>query len=429
MSAEQLSYRFRNDDGSETTATWKAAENAAISSLVRSNLRVRMLLDTVGTFSGGSVVPTLLYKKSSESAWRRPNLEGAFTLTYNAAGVVDVGTAGPVVPTLPASTDVGRSLLILVVWQKPTTANGGTVTTPTGWTLAGTSLAGGGYAGTTGIDVGNTNVHIFWKVSDTVEASTSVTVGDNNVCAARIFGFTATVEGSYSIAVASGEDTVGDASFSVTAGTDPGVVSGDFVMVFAAVASDAATFATHTLTQTGVTYGAVTELQNSATTSGNDLRYLGAMASATAGTSGAAPVFGSTAGGTTTNARGACAFVRVRGSAYQRCVIVASSNFANGSTTFQMTPPAGKATSDFAGGKITETDSTTLSTTIPADDYGEWEWNLQFTELALAGDIYQFRMMDGVFATNGLLLDTYTQTPQVTILSGALNAPQIFFMG
>ena len=38
---EQAKYRFRNDDGSETTATWKAAQNTAISEGTGTNVRLR----------------------------------------------------------------------------------------------------------------------------------------------------------------------------------------------------------------------------------------------------------------------------------------------------------------------------------------------------------------------------------------------------
>ncbi|MGH9878833.1 MAG: hypothetical protein ACRD5H_14470, partial [Nitrososphaerales archaeon] len=45
VTLDQAGFRGRNDDGSETTATWKAAENTNWSQAVDENLRVRLILD------------------------------------------------------------------------------------------------------------------------------------------------------------------------------------------------------------------------------------------------------------------------------------------------------------------------------------------------------------------------------------------------
>lgn len=44
---EQEGYRFRNDDGSETTATWKAAQDSSASIAVAANFRLRLTLKRV----------------------------------------------------------------------------------------------------------------------------------------------------------------------------------------------------------------------------------------------------------------------------------------------------------------------------------------------------------------------------------------------
>ncbi len=46
------SYRWRNDDGSETSATWKAAINTPISVTDQSNLRLRIAMEETGNSSG-----------------------------------------------------------------------------------------------------------------------------------------------------------------------------------------------------------------------------------------------------------------------------------------------------------------------------------------------------------------------------------------
>ncbi len=66
----QGNWRWRNDDGNETTATWKATENTAITLTDKSNLRLRAeyfhsdysITKRTNTFGLG-------YKKSSETTW------------------------------------------------------------------------------------------------------------------------------------------------------------------------------------------------------------------------------------------------------------------------------------------------------------------------------------------------------------------------
>jgi hypothetical protein len=55
-------YRWRNDDGNETTATWKAAENDSILQKGEGNVRLRMEIATGGTDYAGS---TGLYYKAA----------------------------------------------------------------------------------------------------------------------------------------------------------------------------------------------------------------------------------------------------------------------------------------------------------------------------------------------------------------------------
>jgi hypothetical protein len=86
--------------------------------------------------------------------------------------------------------------LVLTLWQKPATANGGTAVTPPGWVLAGENLAQGGYGATLGADTGNTNIRVYTKTADGTETGTlTVTVGSNNVAVACIANYTTTSTG------------------------------------------------------------------------------------------------------------------------------------------------------------------------------------------------------------------------------------------
>jgi hypothetical protein len=427
MSAEQVSYRWRNDDGNETTATWKAAANTSTTTLIRNNVRLRILMDTVGTFSGTSVTANLMYRKTGQTGWFRVGDESAYSISYANIGAGSISTTTTVTPSLGAGT-LGQSLYVMFIAQKPATANGGTVTTPTGWTYAG-MVAGGGYGGTLAADTGNMNIFVYWKVADNPETSVPVTIGDNSVSLARVLTFTISTEATFSVAVVGGDDQTGDASFSATAGSDPGVIAGDMIVAVATVPTDAVTsWSAQALSQTGVTFSAVTEVADQSTASGNDMSVTAAYASATAGTSSGAPTFTATPAGTVTNARGPCAFIRIRGTAAPRCVMALSANIADGNSTAQMTPPGVKTTGDFTTGRIRET-TPEAAVTIAADRYSEFEYCVQFTENALVGETYEYRLNDEGNVLTGVLFDTYSQTPQITISSGDLNAPQLFFMG
>lgn len=67
---EQEGYRFRNDDGSETTATWLASQDTNVSKGKEEAIRLRTLIDVTGNPSASQV--TLQYKRTDEAAteWR-----------------------------------------------------------------------------------------------------------------------------------------------------------------------------------------------------------------------------------------------------------------------------------------------------------------------------------------------------------------------
>ena len=69
-SAEQEGYRWRNDDGNETAATWVAAQDTNISRNTNVNTRIRVLLDTTLNTNSGTL--KLQYKRADEpdSEWR-----------------------------------------------------------------------------------------------------------------------------------------------------------------------------------------------------------------------------------------------------------------------------------------------------------------------------------------------------------------------
>ena len=234
-------------------------------------------------------------------------------ITWQAAGAVSAASGTSVSPAYPASIAAG-DLLILLVGMKPSTANSGSVTTPSGWTSVASLTGAGGYGATLGADTGNTNVWAFSKVADGTESGTlAVSVATNNVSWMTIHRLS-NATGVWDVAGATGSDTSAG-NVSVTFSSDPGVTSGDYIVAAMVIPTDVTTptqFSAEAFSQTGVTFGTVTEVVEPDSTTGNDIGGFVIRAAVSSGTSSAAPVMTATAGGTTTNVRGPAVFVRAR---------------------------------------------------------------------------------------------------------------------
>ena len=214
----------------------------------------------------------------------------------------------------PASVAKGDGL-VLIVGQKPVTANGGGVTTPTGWSLLASLTGAGGYGATTGADVGNCNIYAYAKddVDGSETGSLALTLSDSNSAWAAIFRLSNDSK-QWSFAAATGSDaTAGNVS--IAFGTDPGVTAGDFILAGMVIPTDVTTpsqFSAEALSQSGITFGTVTEAQEPDSTTGNDIGGFVVRAPVSSGTSAGAPSMTATAGGTTTNVRGPGVFILCR---------------------------------------------------------------------------------------------------------------------
>ncbi len=82
-------------------------------------------------------------------------------------------------------------------------------------------------------------------------------------------------------------------------------------------------------------------------------------------------------------------------------------------TTYQLTPPGGKSASDFQAGKIRDNANPVDLIDLGLDKYTEIEFCMQAKDAAEQDSIYEFRI-----TKSGIVLDTYTLTPQWTIGSG-----------
>lgn len=238
---------------------------------------------------------------------------------YSAAG----GGGTTVTPAYPTGIQA-NDVLVLIVGMKPSTANGGTVTTPTSpnWTLRETLTGAGGYGTTLGADTGNTNLWIFTKdtVDGTETGNLTVTVGTNNVCWGIIVRIPGGGGTSFSYGTADGSRTTAPTSGTafttlLTNGTTaPNLQSGDIAIWAMCIPTDVLNngFTAPTISSTGTTFGTPVELEEPDSGNGNDIGGYVAYALATAGSSTAAPTVGVTATGTVTNVRGPIALIRVR---------------------------------------------------------------------------------------------------------------------
>lgn len=252
-------------------------------------------------------------------------------------------TVAPAYPVGIAAKDV----VVLVIGMKPAAANGGTVTTPTGWTLREILTGAGGYGTTIGADVGNTNLYFYTKdvVAGNETGNLTVTVGGNNVCWGLIIRIPGGGASSFSVGSADGSRTTAPTSgvaFTtlLTNGTTaPNFQSGDMAIWGMCIPTDvlANGFTVPTISSTGTTFGTPVELEEPDSGTGNDIGGYVAYALATAGSSTAAPTVGVTATGTVTNVRGPIALIRIR------------------DTTQQLTPNLYTNTNSFFSPTVTQT--------------------------------------------------------------------------
>jgi hypothetical protein len=205
----------------------------------------------------------------------------------------------------------------MFVGQKPSSANGGTVTTPSGWTLVGQLTGAGGYGTTLGADTGNTNLRIYAKVAVAGDSAAAVSLvhATTNVLWARTLAFRSATGSFDTSGFASGSDTTSGTAVSATMGSNPGVTAGDMVAWAMCIPTDVTTpsqFSSHNITQTGATYGTKTEVGELDSSTNNDIGGFIAYAPVSSGTGTANPVITATAGGTTTNVRGPVCMIRMR---------------------------------------------------------------------------------------------------------------------
>ena len=235
------------------------------------------------------------------------------------AAATAYGGATTVTPAYPAGI-LATDVVLLFVGQKPSTANGGTVTTPTGWTLRDELLAAGGYGTTLTADQGNTNLRVYsWGTPVAGQTGNlTVTLGTNNVSWAFMVRIP-TGGGAPEYGSADGQRTTtptSPMSIALTNGaTATDFQAGDLAIWAMCIPTDVTTpgqFSAQSVTATGATFATAVELNEPDSNTGNDIGGYSAYASVSSGSSTTAPTVTVTLTGTLTNVRGPVVLLRVR---------------------------------------------------------------------------------------------------------------------
>jgi hypothetical protein len=232
------------------------------------------------------------------------------TVSYVSAGAIAYPTVTTSVAAVCPTGIAANNMLVAFVGLKADTAS---ASTPAGWTALG-NLAGGG--GTTGADTGPTRLYAFYKKALGTESGTTITftLTTANTAWAQIYRLS-NGTGDWDMAAAFGADDTTGTAWSATCSTNPGITSGDLLLVGSVIPTDVTTpaqFTAEAVTATGATFGTMTEISEPDTTFGSDLGGFVFRQPVTGGTATAAPVVTATATGTTTNVRGISGVVRIR---------------------------------------------------------------------------------------------------------------------
>lgn len=377
---DQEGYRWRNDNGSETTATWLAAQDTNITQPAETNTRLRTLLNSTGDVA--STQYRLDYKRSDQSVY------GAVPTALPAAGAVTYGAVGTFAtsagatsrnPALPTGVTAQSEL-----WASVASKNNATHSSSTsGWTKVAQQNSGASWT---------VSLWRYTGADATAAAAVNVTwtgsVASHGQCW-RMQGRTGTDP--------LGTPTVSTGSTSTHTSTAVTTTSpGSRVMYVDGAAAN---------TAIAQPTSWIENFDNGSATSASRLAVGGRDFASSGSSSGAISVIGA-----------AAAWVQwqVELPAPQPAILLsASANItASGeNTTAQLTAPSGKTTSDFVAGRIQDDENPADAVDITTDDYTEMEWSLKANGSVVSDtQVYQFRV-----TKNGTVLDTYTVTPEWTI--------------
>jgi len=379
----QEGFRFRDDDGSESSASWLIAQDTNISRASLTNTRLRVLLNA--TNDPASSQYQLEYKEDVDSTWQKVLTADAFPVVASSATTADTSLAGGRALNMPSGIAVGDLLIAFCTNDAP----GATNMDISGWT----QVSAGAYTS-------NVVKHaIFAKIATGADTGTLTGASqDFSAVVTRITEHGVTTIGT-DIKVGTMASTAG------TAPNPPNLDAGSskkwlWMESFGADDDD------DTATYWTPGYTAVDQIQSAPGTS-SCLTAVAYLHSETQTENPAAMTMDSE--------EEALAQTIAIPPNTQSILLAASVNIAasGANTTVQLSAPSGKSTSDFVVGRIQDDENPADAVNITSDDYTEMEWCISATAAAEDSQTYQFRV-----TVSGTPINTYTVTPEWTIGSG-----------
>lgn len=382
---EQEGFRWRDDDGSETTATWLDSQDTNITRATSTNTRLRVLVN--GTNDPDSSQYQLEYKLSSASSYRKVLTANSFASIATTSNSNGTSLAGGVSLNMPSGIEAGDLLVVFASNDN----TGGTNMAISGWT----QLFHQQYTG---------NVVSFGAWAKIAAGSDTATLtGASEDYAATVIRV-----------VNHGVETIGTdikvGTPALTSGANPAPPSlnagaSDKWLWLEGFGADDDDAPAGTYVSTNYTAVAIVESATSDTSTTVGVGYRqNETQTETPGTM------------TLDAAEEAVANLIAIPPYDHRILMSASANItASGeNTTAQLTAPSGKTTSDFTTGRMQDDENPADAIDIASGNYTELEWSLTATDATSPGDVYHFRVTKA-----GTALDTYTVTPTWTIPSAA----------
>jgi hypothetical protein len=354
----QNSYRFRNDDGNETGATWLAALNTAINLAKTTATRIRVLLNTTGNYA--SVAPQLEYrKKDYGEQFKKVLAAGVGTASHTLCGT-PIRVSGSECPkTTDYDCGTGATLLVVTIVSAGTGAGAlrqgtnGLAPTYGGRLLTqGNSTQGGATEYETACSL--------WYLIDPPPGVNTLSVPNTRPNTIYVVASSYKAADGYTSALDDNDGTGNTGSTNPTVTSTP-TVDGDVIVAVSGQGYDSA--------PSGRTGTVLFETDDGAY-SDNHQYYLQATAAAFAM---------SWTQSSDDWCIVACAFKCV--AITEKIQMKASANItASGdNTTAQLTAPNGKTTGDFSAGRMQDDENPADAVDLAADKYTEYEWCIQLT--------------------------------------------------
>lgn len=349
---EQEGYRFRNDDGSETAATWLASQDTNVTRAADIPTRLRTLVNATG--DPASTAYQLEWRKvGGPTDWRKVSNtpQTGQVVKSVSAGTDDAQEAATVMTT--TATTIGASLDATTDWVGMRFTG---VSVPKGATITSAFVSVVPSATTEDEPL----VTIY---AEDVDNSATFTTGALNITSRARTGSVAWSSANLAATGASYHNSPDLSSPLQTVINRAGWATGNPISVLV----QGGTTTTRDLT--------IEAFENA----GNNPPQL------TINYTYPAPAF----------------------------ELAASSNItASGeNTTAQLSAPTGKTTSDFVTGRLQDDENPADTVNITTDDYTELEWSIKaMGAVVTASEVYEFRV-----TSNGIPLNTYSVTPQWTI--------------